>query len=100
MQSVCQDLFEALEHFEAMLEKVERDIGDQIFADFWKLKWSFSLETTEKEEWDLWYLQNNMCQGKFGIYYTRDIFWFSPFSKALFRSNHQSKYVLNSHFNF
>ena len=34
MQSVCQDLFEALEHFEAMLEKVERDIGDQIFADF------------------------------------------------------------------
>ena len=41
-----------------------------------------------------------MCQGKFGIYYTRDIFWFSPFSKALFLSNHQSKSVLNSHFNF
>ena len=34
------------------------------------------------------------------IYYTRDIFWFSPFSKALFLSNHQSKSVLNSHFNF
>ena len=34
MQSVCQDLFEALEHFEEMLEKVERDLGDQIFADF------------------------------------------------------------------
>merc|ERR1712013_601347 len=26
MQSVCQDLFEALERFEEMLEKVERDL--------------------------------------------------------------------------
>ena len=27
MQNVCQDLLEALEHFESMLEKVERDLG-------------------------------------------------------------------------
>ena len=27
MQTVCQDLLEALEHFEAMLDKVERDLG-------------------------------------------------------------------------
>merc|ERR1712181_45210 len=26
MQNVCQDLLEALEHFESMLEKVERDL--------------------------------------------------------------------------
>ena len=27
MQTVCQDFLEALDHFEEMLEKVERDLG-------------------------------------------------------------------------
>ena len=37
-----------------------------------------------------------MCKGKFGIYYTRDIFCFLHNSQAVFLPNHQSKSVLIS----